>query len=196
MGISRRQLLRRVGTLCKNMKLEAGQFNKKIPGKDWFAGFLKWHPTLSIRKPEMLSTTRQEWQTLHQPVRIIAEKGSNTVVGRTSSCRTNITVMACVNAAGSKMSPLLIVKGKTSRSLHGFYTFTATEYSNKLHKHDALLFFRVYFGSFVRSNLCFCFTSLHVCSMNIWIQRKLDMSRITQTHPIIYLPPAVLGLIL
>lgn len=41
MGISRRQLLRRVGTLCKNMKLEAGQFNQKIPGKDWFAGFLK-----------------------------------------------------------------------------------------------------------------------------------------------------------
>lgn len=96
----------------------------------------------------------------HQPVRIIAEKGFNTVVGRTSSCRTNITVMACVNAAGSKMSPLLIVKGKT-----GFNTFAATEYSNKLHKHDALLFFRVYFGSFVRSNLCFCFTSLHVCSM-------------------------------
>lgn len=41
MGISRRQLLRRVGTLCKKMKLEAGQFNQKIPGKDWFAGFLK-----------------------------------------------------------------------------------------------------------------------------------------------------------
>lgn len=42
----------------------------------------------------------------HQPVRIIAEKGSKTVVGRTSSCRTNITGMACVNAAGSKMSHL------------------------------------------------------------------------------------------
>lgn len=48
----------------------------------------------------------------HQPLRIIDEKGSKTVVGRTSSCRTNITVMACVNAAGSKMSPLFIVKGK------------------------------------------------------------------------------------
>lgn len=40
MGISRRQLLRRVGTLCKKIKLEARQFNRQIPGKDWFAGFI------------------------------------------------------------------------------------------------------------------------------------------------------------
>lgn len=108
----------------------------------------------------------------HQHVRIIAERGSKTVVRRTLSCRTNITVMACVNAAGSKMSPLLIVKGKTSRSLHGFNTLATTEYSNKIHKHDALLFFRVSFGSFVRSYQCLCFTSLHVCSMTIRIKRK------------------------
>lgn len=35
--------------------------------------------------------------------------------------------MACVNAAGNKMSPLFIVKGKTSRSLHGFNTLAAPQ---------------------------------------------------------------------
>ncbi|XP_062595646.1 uncharacterized protein LOC134257003 [Saccostrea cucullata] len=164
MGISRRQLLRRVGSLCKKMKIEVDQFKQQTPGKDWFVGFMKRHPTLSIRKPEKLATTRARMtnpaivskyfddlgQILknlgllskpaciwncdetgksfeHTPVKVIAEKGSKAVVGRTSSCRTNITVMACVNAAGGKMSPLFIVKGKTSRSLHGFNTLAAPQ---------------------------------------------------------------------
>lgn len=67
-------------------------------------------------------------------MRVIAEKGSKTVVGRTSSCRTNITVMACVNAAGSKMSSLFIVKGKTSRSLHGFKTLAASQGTRRHHQ--------------------------------------------------------------
>ena len=59
----------------------------------------------------------------HQPVRVLAEKGAKSVVGRASPGRTNITVMACVSASGKQMPPLFIVfivKGKTSRSFHGF----------------------------------------------------------------------------
>nr|XP_011443131.2 jerky protein homolog [Crassostrea gigas] len=162
MGVSRRQLLRRVGALCKKMKVLLPSTAGNFPGKDWFEGFKKRHPELSIRKAEKLSTTRarmvnpqvvknyfddldniltrldlhgkpsQIWncdetgkQFEHDPVRVIAEKGSKSVVGRTSPGRTNITVMACVNAAGEKMSPLLIVKGKTPRSLFGFNTTAA-----------------------------------------------------------------------
>ncbi|OWF47842.1 uncharacterized protein LOC110453826 [Mizuhopecten yessoensis] len=61
----------------------------------------------------------------HSPVRVIAEKSSRNVLGRTSNNRTNVTMTACINAAGQKMSPMLIVKGKTSVSVHGFNTEAA-----------------------------------------------------------------------
>lgn len=51
------------------------------------------------------------------PVRVIADK--------TSTNRTNITIMACVNATGMNMPPMFIVKEKTSASLHGFNTEAA-----------------------------------------------------------------------
>lgn len=82
-------------------------------------------------------------------------------------CWINIIVMVCVNVVGSKMFFLLIVKGKMLRLLYGFNIFVVIEYLNKLYKYDVLLFFRVYFGFFVRSNLCFCFILFYVCSMII-----------------------------
>jgi hypothetical protein len=33
-----------------------------------------------------------------------------------------VTIVACVNAAGERMSTLLVVKGKTERSVFGFNT--------------------------------------------------------------------------
>ena len=61
----------------------------------------------------------------HDPVRGITAKGATSVVGKTSSKSNNITVMACVNAAGNRMPPMLVVKGKTTRCLHGFNTDAA-----------------------------------------------------------------------
>jgi hypothetical protein len=58
MGVSRLQVMRRVGDLTKKMKLSVAAFKGKSPGKDWFDGFMKRHPDLSIRKPEKLTTTR------------------------------------------------------------------------------------------------------------------------------------------
>ena len=61
----------------------------------------------------------------HRPVKVIAAKGEKSVVGRTSASSSNITIMACVNAAGRTMPPLFVVKGKTSKSVHGFSTSAA-----------------------------------------------------------------------
>ena len=58
----------------------------------------------------------------HDPVKVIAEKGAINVRGRTSAMSTHLTIVACVNAAGERMSPLLVVKGKTERSVFGFNT--------------------------------------------------------------------------
>ncbi|XP_052268856.1 jerky protein homolog-like isoform X1 [Dreissena polymorpha] len=60
----------------------------------------------------------------HSPVRVVAERGA-AVVSKTSQKSSNLTIMACVNAAGKAMPPLIITKGKTVRSLHGFNTTDA-----------------------------------------------------------------------
>ncbi|XP_033755670.1 jerky protein homolog-like [Pecten maximus] len=64
-------------------------------------------------------------QFMHTPVRVIAQKGSKNVVGRTGNDRTNITIMATVNAKGDTMPPMIIVKGKTKKSLYGYNTAEA-----------------------------------------------------------------------
>ena len=58
----------------------------------------------------------------HNPVKIYAEKGEKSVVSRTSNKSSNITLMACVNGAGDRMSTMFITKSKTKRSLIGFNT--------------------------------------------------------------------------
>ena len=40
-------------------------------------------------------------------------------MGRVSENKTNTTIMVCVNGAGGKMVPMVVVKGKTSATLHG-----------------------------------------------------------------------------
>jgi hypothetical protein len=58
----------------------------------------------------------------HDPVKVIAEKGARNVPRRTSAMSTHVTIVASVNAAGERMSPLLVVNGKTERSVFGFNT--------------------------------------------------------------------------
>ena len=162
MGVSRKNLLKRTGTLCKRLKIETPMFKKGVPGNAWWEGLKKRYPELTIRKPEKLGTNRARalngpittsyfdylcslldelnlkeqpariWNAdetglrfEHDPVKVITEKGIKNVVGKTSEDRTNITILACGNAAGKIISPLVIVKGKTSASLHGYNTVAA-----------------------------------------------------------------------
>ena len=74
-------------------------------------------------KPQFIWNCDETGKQLeHTPVQVVAKKGSRNVVGRTSNDRSNITIMACANAKGEKMPPMLIVKGKTSKSLFGYNT--------------------------------------------------------------------------
>ena len=63
----------------------------------------------------------------HDPVKILAPKGARSLVGRTTANRTNVTIMACVNAVGNVMPPVFVIKGKTSLSLHRFNTEATPE---------------------------------------------------------------------
>ena len=63
----------------------------------------------------------------HTPTNVVAKRGSRVIPGRTANSKETITVLPCVNAAGGKMPPLIIVKGKTSHSLRAFNTHEGPE---------------------------------------------------------------------
>ena len=61
----------------------------------------------------------------HKPTTVVARKGARAVPGRTGNSRENVTILACVNAQGTSLPPMCIVKGKTQRSLESFATLDA-----------------------------------------------------------------------
>ena len=56
----------------------------------------------------------------HAPRSVVARKGTRYLQSRTSGNKETITVIACINAAGDKIPPHVIAKGKTERALHSF----------------------------------------------------------------------------
>ncbi|XP_069128675.1 uncharacterized protein [Argopecten irradians] len=56
----------------------------------------------------------------HKPCRVLAETGQRNVPGRVGNSRDGVTVLACVNAAGKDIPPLVIVKGLTEKSLRAY----------------------------------------------------------------------------
>ena len=58
----------------------------------------------------------------HKPTTVLAEKGKKNVPGRVGNSREGDTVLACVNASGQNIPPLVIVKGKTQKALRAYNT--------------------------------------------------------------------------
>ncbi|CAC5366815.1 unnamed protein product [Mytilus coruscus] len=56
----------------------------------------------------------------HKPERVLAETGTKNIPGRVGDCRESLSVLGCINAAGQNIPPMVIVKGKTSKSLNAF----------------------------------------------------------------------------
>ena len=79
----------------------------------------------------------------HSPVKVVARKGSKNLPGRVADSKQTQTVLACVNAAGKCMPPLVVVKGKTPKSLYGYKTHdgpagTIWSYQSKGYMEDLL----------------------------------------------------------
>lgn len=161
-GVSKQQLLSRVGHIAKAQNLPKIKSKTGMPGQAFWSGFKTRHPEITLRTPEALSTVRSRgvnptqigkyfvdlhhilhnfnlhdrpyaiWNMdessmpfEHKPTKVLARKGSKDVPGRASNTRCNNTIIACVNAVGTAMSPLMIVKGATHNSLLGWNTSEA-----------------------------------------------------------------------
>ena len=59
---------------------------------------------------------------LHKPVRVLGQTGAKNIPGRVGNNRENVSVLACINAAGGDIPPMVIVKGKTYKSLLAYNT--------------------------------------------------------------------------
>lgn len=72
-------------------------------------------------KPDVIwNLDETGFQFTHKPSKVIAQRGTKTLHGRTSNTKENVTVLACINANGEKMPPFCIVKGKTVKSVQSF----------------------------------------------------------------------------
>ena len=54
----------------------------------------------------------------HKPTKVYVEESVRNIPGRVGNNRESITMNACVNAAGNDIPPMIIVKGKTRKSLY------------------------------------------------------------------------------
>jgi hypothetical protein len=52
-------------------------------------------------------------------VKVVTDKASRNTPGRVANSRQSNTIIACINAIGKSMPPMIIVKGKTEKSLRG-----------------------------------------------------------------------------
>ena len=61
----------------------------------------------------------------HTPMKVVARKGVRALPGRVADSKQTQTVLACVNAAGKAMPPMVVAKGKTQKSLFSYKTHDA-----------------------------------------------------------------------
>ncbi|GFS04179.1 jerky protein [Elysia marginata] len=79
-------------------------------------------------KPERIRNADETGlQFSPEPDRANGKKGMRGFVARTSNSRESITTLVCVNAAGTAMPPLCVVKGKTMHSVQSFATQDAPQ---------------------------------------------------------------------
>ena len=74
-----------------------------------------------LHKPQTIWNIDEKVVSMeHTPVKVVADKASRNTPGRVANSRQSNTIIACINAIGKSMPPMIIVKGKTEKSLRGF----------------------------------------------------------------------------
>ena len=74
-----------------------------------------------LHKPQTIWNMDEKGVSMeHTPVKVVANKASRNTPGRVANSRLSNTIIACINAIGKSMLPMIIVKGKTEKSLRGF----------------------------------------------------------------------------
>lgn len=77
--------------------------------------------------PHQIFLDENNFRLDHEPPYQLARKGAKRVPGRTSMSRESLTVVACGNAAGEKIPPMVIVRGKSHIALQGYTLEDAPE---------------------------------------------------------------------
>ena len=76
---------------------------------------------LEVQPEHIWNCDETNIQLEHKPKAVVGRKGSN-VPGRVANSKESVSILGCGNAVGTIMSPMVIVKGKTKRSLMGWKT--------------------------------------------------------------------------
>jgi hypothetical protein len=101
--------------------VRARMLNIEVTNK-YFADLGKCISTLNLHSSPHLIWNIDETNVslTHRPSKVLAETGQRNVPERVGNCRDGVTVLACVNAAGNDIPPLVIVKGQTEKSLRAY----------------------------------------------------------------------------
>ncbi|XP_046568265.1 uncharacterized protein LOC124276668 [Haliotis rubra] len=115
-GRTREELLTTVQNIL-DVDNRVNPFKNNKPGKDWFYGFLKRHPSISVWTPLQLGKER----AIVTPEKIVGWH-QNFLDYFGSSDKTQINVMPYMSASGHYIPPMLVFPGKrfTYNVLEGF----------------------------------------------------------------------------
>lgn len=109
----------RIPTPLNNVR--ARMLNKEVTNKyfnDLNEGLSQ--PKLKTESKRIWNIDETNVSLTHKPSRVLAECSQRNVPGRVGNSRDGVSVLACINAAGEVILPMVIVKGLTEKSLNAY----------------------------------------------------------------------------